>query len=339
MIPQFYTHRPDWPARIEAILELLGRVSAIEELSDRVPELRRTNRINSVHSSTAIEGNQLTVGQVADLAEGQAVIAPPRDVLEVENALAAYDALAELDPWSVADFLRAHRLLTAGLITESGEFRTVDVEIVNPAGDVIHTGSRTQKVPRLVAEMLAWGSTSTDHPLIVSSAAHFLIEHIHPFRDGNGRIGRLWQTLILSRWRPVFAWLPTETLIRQRQEGYYRALQASRDPEIDAATFIDYMVDVITEALTGYAARAQVRLKEAQGLGDVGTNVGVNVGTNDEETLLAMLRSDPTLNAVDLAARLGKTSRTVERHLSALKAAGRLRREGSTKAGQWVVEP
>ncbi|MFZ1412952.1 MAG: Fic family protein, partial [Micropruina sp.] len=226
MIPDFYTVQSGWAGQIEQIAELLGRVSAFEELSGHGLELRRMNRIAAVHSSTAIEGNALTLAQVEGVAKGEPVFAPPRDVKEVENALAAYDALDALDPWSVSDFLQAHGLLTAGLVAESGAFRTVDVEIVNADDAVLHTGSRVEKVPRLVAELLEWGHAATHHPLVVSSAVHFLIEHIHPFRDGNGRIGRLWQTLILGRWRPVMAWMPIETVIRSHQDGYYQALQA-----------------------------------------------------------------------------------------------------------------
>lgn len=329
MIPELYTPRQTWPGRIEQIVELLGRVSAVEDLSGRAPELRRTNRIGSVHSSTAIEGNGLTLAQVTDVANGAPVFAPPREVREVENALAAYDALDDLDPWSVDDFLRAHALLTAGLITEAGAFRTVDVEIVHPDGTVLHTGSRVEKVPRLVSELLDWGSGSSDHPLIVASATHFMVEHIHPFRDGNGRIGRLWQTLILSRWRQLFGWMPVESLIRRHQESYYRALQASREPEIDAAVFVDYMLDVITESLVSYEATAKA------GPHDVGVNVGVNVGVT--ESILTLLRAEPTLSAATLAERLSRTSRTVERHLAQLKAEGRVRREGPAKAGRWVV--
>ena len=329
MIPEFYVPRLDWPERIEQIVEILGRASAVEELSGRAPELRRTNRIGSVHSSTAIEGNRLTLAQVEDTANGEPVFAPPREVKEVENALAAYDALDDLDPWSVDDFLRAHEVLTAGLVNESGAFRTVEVEIVHPDGTVLHTGSKAGKVPRLVAELLEWGRGSADHPLIVSSATHFLIEHIHPFRDGNGRIGRLWQTLILSRWRPLFAWMPTETLIRQRQQGYCQALQASREPEIDAAVFIDYMLGVIGASLTAYETRARSEVD------DVGVNVGANVGVT--EAILLLLRVEPTLSAAAIADRLGRTSRTIERHLTGLKAAGRVRREGPAKAGRWIV--
>jgi Fic family protein len=158
VIPDFCTPDPAWSGQVERIAELLGRISAVEELSGRAPELRRANRINSVHSSTAIEGNELSLSQVEDVASGQPVLAPPRAVREVENALAAYDALPGLDPWSADDFLRAHGLLTAGLIRESGAFRTARVDIVNDAGEVLHSGSRAEKVPRLVGELLEWGT-------------------------------------------------------------------------------------------------------------------------------------------------------------------------------------
>lgn len=191
--------------------------------------------------------------------------------------------------------------------------------------EVLHTGSRATKVPRLISELFEWAGASTEHPLIVSSAVHFMIEHIHPFRDGNGRAGRLWQTLILSRWRQIFAWMPTETLIRKHQQGYYDALQASREPEIDAAPFIGYMLEVVSESLVEYETRSALAMP------DVGANVGAN------ERLVALLRADPSLSAAAIAAQLGKTSRTIERHLADLKAAGRLRREGPTKTGRWVV--
>ena len=329
MIPEFYIPRPEWAERIERIVELVGRVSALEDVARDRLELRRTNRILSVHSSTAIEGNRLSVAQVASVADGQPVLASLRDVKEVENALASYDALDTLDPWNADDFLSAHRLLTAGLVQESGAFRTVGVEIVNAFGEVVHTGSAADKVPHLIAELLQWGSETKDHPLVVSSATHFLIEHIHPFRDGNGRIGRLWQTLILSRWRPVFTWIPVETLIREHQTRYYVALQSSREPEIDAAPFIVYMLNVIEQALTSYEARTRFTT----------TYDVVNVVVNDSVRILELLRQNPTLSAAALAVQLGKSPRTIQRRLQALQATGELQRVGSDKTGHWVVSP
>lgn len=324
MIPVFYSSQPRWAEQIEEIIELLSRIRATEELVERAPELRRANRIAAVQSTTAIEGNSLTLGQSTAVAEGRGVFAPPREVLEIENALTAYDTLKQLDPWNVDDFLYGHRLLTQGLIGESGQFRTVDVDIVNLHGDVIHSGSRSGKVPRLVTELLQWGSQSRDHPLVVSSAVHFLIEHIHPFRDGNGRIGRLWQTLILSDWRDSFAWLPTETLIKRNQSGYYQALQASREPEIDAAPFVDFMLDVILQALREYE----------NGLRS-DASVGINVGIKQQ--MVALLLDDPSLTAERMANILGRTPRTIERHLATLTKEGVISREGSKKTGRWIV--
>lgn len=330
MIPDFYTRDPAWVGRIEHIISLLGRISAFEEMSPQKLEMRRASLIESVHSSTAIEGNRLTLAQARGIAKGDPVVAPARDVKEFENGLAAYEALDTYDPWSIEDFLRAHGLLTSGLVTESGAFRTVDVEIVNAEGDVLHTGSSSDKVPRLIAELLEWGSASIDHPIIVASAVHFLIEYIHPFRDGNGRIGRLWQTLIQSRWQATLGHVPTESLVRKRQADYYVALQTSHDPQIDAAPFITYMLGVITESLT-------IHEQHARSTDGVGANDGLNVGVKTPEAVLALLRDDPTLTAAVLAKALGKSKRTIERQLTALKAAGRLRREGSDKTGRWVV--
>ena len=240
-------------------------------------------------------------------------------------AFSAYDALDELDPWSVDDFLKAHALLTNGLIDESGTFRTVEVEIVSAKGDVLYTGSYAEKVPRLIEELFQWGSSSSAHPIVVSSAVHFLLEHIHPFRDGNGRIGRLWQTLILSRWRSLFAWIPTETVIRRNQPGYYDALQRSREPEIDAAAFIDFMITIVGASVHEYEAKARA---------DAST-VGVYDGVNAQ--LLALLCENPHLTAEALGPIVNKRPRTIERRLKALREAGTLRREGSHKTGIWVV--
>ncbi|MGB4779482.1 Fic family protein [Microbacterium sp.] len=308
---------------------LLGRVNAIEELSGRALQLRRANRIDAIHSSTAIEGNRLSLAAVVDIADGGPGFGPMRDVQEVKNALAAYDALDTFDPWSLDDFLRAHGLLTYGLIEESGAFRTVDLEIVSQTGAVLHTGSRHAKVPRLIGELLEWGQASPEHPLIVSSAVHYLIEHIHPFRDGNGRVGRLWQTLVLSRWQPELAWQPIETLIREHQQGYYDALQASHAAEVDAAPFIDYMLGIIIETLTAAEHSAKSGMR-------VGVNGGVNVGLSDQ--VLMLLRDEPGITAAGIALRLDKSTRTVERYLAKLTAAGTIRREGADKTGHWVLE-
>jgi Fic family protein len=239
--------------KVGRIYAQLERVAITAEQLPNSLELRRQNRIEAAHSSTVIEGNRLTLGEATAVAAGEPVYAPPKDVLEFANALAAHDSLDSFDPYSVDSFLQAHARLMAGLIDEAGAFRTVEVDIVNSAGEAVHSGSRAFKVPRLIGELLEWAASTADHPLIASSAVHFLIEQIHPFRDGNGRIGRLWQTLILSRWNPLLAWTSSATVTRDNQADYYLALQASREPELDAAPFITFMLGVIGASLTRQA--------------------------------------------------------------------------------------
>ena len=323
MIPEFFTPQDEWLDQVGRIYVLLRSVQIGDAAAEHRLELRHKNRVNSVHSSTAIEGNRLNLDEATAVINGQTVYGPERDIREVQNAWAAYEALDTYDPYSVEDFLRAHGLLTSGLITESGRFRSRDVEIVNELSEVLHTGSRVAKVPRLISELLEWASTTTAHPIVASSATHFLIEHIHPFQDGNGRIGRLWQTLMLSRWNPLFAWMPTESLIAQHQAGYYTALQASREPAIDAAPFITFMLGIIEASLEDYQA-------------SVVENVVENVVVND--AVLGLIREDPTISATRIGERLGISSRQVQRIIKVWKDQGVLVREGSAKAGTWKVQ-
>lgn len=327
-----YTESPKWHEKIGAIHALLERVKISEEQSGDKLHLRKLNRILSIHASTAIEGNRLTLEQVSDVINGKPVWGPPKDIKEVQNAWLAYNEMAVYDPWNVADLLKAHAFLTDTLIGESGNFRSVGVAVVRGDGEVMHRGSPAEEVPELVEQLLHWGKTTEAHPLIKSSAVHYGIEHIHPFRDGNGRIGRLWQTLILSKWNPLFTWMPIETLVHHNQALYYQALQDSHSDGLDCRPFIDFMLDAIANSLYKFI---DIAAETAEGGGDVGVNVGVNVGV--KEQILGYLKKEPALTAQELATLLNKTSRTVERHLKELREQGRLKRVGSDKAGHWEV--
>ncbi|MDR3202385.1 MAG: hypothetical protein LBT54_04555 [Bifidobacteriaceae bacterium] len=174
MIPEFFAPQDEWLDRVGRIYVLLLSAPGNGAAAGRRVELRRANRINTVRSSTAIEGNRLTLDQVTAVVNGHMVFGPERDVMEARNAWAAYEALDTFDPYSVDDLLRAHGLLAKGLITQSGEFRSRDVETVNEAGAVPHTGSRVAKAPRLIAEALEWAATTSAHPLVAAGAAHFI---------------------------------------------------------------------------------------------------------------------------------------------------------------------
>ena len=335
MIPleKFYMEEPRWHEKIGDIHALLERVKISEEQSGDVLHLRKLNRILSIHASTAIEGNRLTLGQVTDVINGKPVWGPPKDIKEVQNAWHAYNEMPHYEPWSVGDLLQAHAHLTDALIGESGQFRTVGVAVMRGDGVVMHRGSPAAQVPALVEQLLDWGRTSEAHPIIKSCAVHYMLEYIHPFRDGNGRIGRLWQTLILSRWNPLFAWMPVETLVHHNQALYYKALQDSHMGVVDCRPFIGFMLDAIGNSLYKYIDVATESMETTPE--DVGVNVGVNVGVSDR--ILELLARQPQLSARELATLLNKTTRTVERHLKTLREQGRIKRVGSDKAGHWEV--
>ena len=308
--------------RVAAIAEALGRWSAHQDAWPS-PRLRRENRIHTIQASLAIEQNSLSIEQVTALFDGQRVIGPARDIQEVRNAITAYDALPRWDPSNPQHLLEAHGLLMAGLIDVPGRFRRGGVGIYR--GDqLVHMAPPAARVPDLVNDLLAWLAASAWHPLLVSCVAHYELEFIHPFTDGNGRLGRLWQTLILSRWNPLLAWLPIEEVIRSRQQGYYESL-GQADQLGDLEPFVAYQLEAIHDALRSEMSS------------EMSSEIGATPGTAIDAVILRDLASEPTLSARRLAERLQLSPRAVEKHLAALQRAGRLRRQGSPRAGHWQV--
>ena len=232
---------------VAEIAELLGKLNVTDALSSN-PTLRRSNRIRTIHGSLAIEQNTLSLEQVTAVLNGKHVLAPPKDIAEVKNAYEIYERLDELDPYSVDDLLTAHGIMTRGLVEESGVFRTRPVGVVDSEGHVLHFGTLPQYVPDLVMELLDWAKTSEVHMLIRSCVFHYELELIHPFADGNGRVGRLWHTLLLSKWNSAFAWLPVESIIHDRQQEYYDAINTSNDAG-ESAVFIEFMLSAIKASL------------------------------------------------------------------------------------------
>lgn len=233
--------------RVAEIAELVGRLNVNPHLTAN-PTLRRSNRIRTIHGSLAIEQNTLSLEQVTAVLNGKHVLAPPKDIAEVKNAYEIYDRLEDLDPYSIDDLLDAHAIMTRGLVEESGMFRTRPVGVVDSEGHVLHFGTLPQYVPDLVMELLEWVKNSSIHMLIRSCVFHYEFELIHPFADGNGRVGRLWHTLLLSKWNPAFAWLPVESIIHDRQQEYYDAINVSNDM-VESTVFIEFMLSAIQDAL------------------------------------------------------------------------------------------
>ena len=238
----------------EKILNLVQNISELAtqlSIEKRELHLRKENRIRSIQSSLAIENNSLSLEQVTDIIEGRRVLGPPKDIHEVQNAYEAYEQAFRINPYSLDDFLLAHGLLTRDLVKRPGQFRLGDVGVYDSAGRVVHVGARPQFVPGLVQDLFQWAEQSEISPIVKSCIVHFELEIIHPFEDGNGRMGRLWQSLILSKWNPIFEWLPVESVIHAHQQGYYDALTVSNDAN-DSTVFTEFMLQAIVETLEEY---------------------------------------------------------------------------------------
>ena len=239
---------------VQEISKTLGKIENIEDLN-KFPRLRRINRIRSIHSSLAIENNSLTMDQVSDIIEGKRVNGPPDEILEVRNAFEAYKELDRIDPFSMKDMLRTHKIMMKGLDEESGRFRTVNVGVFAGDGQIVHAAPQPSLVPGHMEDLFDWLKGSKTPEIIRSSVFHYEFEFIHPFRDGNGRMGRLWQTAILMRSNPLFAWIPMESIIRERQQEYYNAIRTSTKNG-NSNEFILFMLKTILDAIKAIASDA-----------------------------------------------------------------------------------
>lgn len=295
---------------IAEIAELVGQVNASLGLSSN-PTLRRTNRIRTIYSSLAIEQNTLSLEQVTAVLSGKRIIAPPKDIAEVKNAYEIYELMDSLDPYSVDDLLKAHGVMTRGLVEESGCFRSRPVGVVDKQGNILHFGTLPDYVPELVAELLDWVRDSDFHILIKSCVFHYELELIHPFVDGNGRIGRLWHTLLLTQWKPMFAWLPVESIIHDRQDEYYQAINRS-NIEGESTAFIEFMLSAIREAL----------------LEAVQTGNTENMSTWDQRWhhVERFLKKNGTITNADVRELFGVSSATANRILAKMTEEGHIQK-------------
>ncbi|MDY2946152.1 MAG: Fic family protein [Lachnospiraceae bacterium] len=231
---------------VAEISEQIGRIKVLSH-GNLNPHLRKGNRIRTIHSSLAIEHNSLSLEQVTAIVDGRHILGNPNEIREVKNAYDAYEMELSLDPYSVKDLLKAHRVMMEGLIPENGKFRSGGVGIFD--GDVVvHMAPPARLVPGEIEDLFAWYRSSEIHPLIRSAIFHYEFEFIHPFADGNGRMGRMWHSLLLGKWNELFYWLPIEELIRSRQQEYYDALGKS-DREADSNAFVELMLEIILDTL------------------------------------------------------------------------------------------
>ena len=297
------------------IAEMVGRLAPDSALSSS-PVLHRELRIKTIHSSLAIEQNTLTMEQVTDIIDGRRVFGPPDDIREVRNAKRAYDLLGNWDPRNMDDLLEAHGVMMEGLRKDAGTFRTKNAGVYD--GDrLIHAGTPASYVPEVMADLFEWLGSTKLHPLLASCVFHYEFEFIHPFSDGNGRIGRLWHTLLLARWRSVLTWLPIESMIRERQDAYYAALNESNATGSSTA-FVAFMLSAIRDAMEPFCTEE----RREDGL---------------RNSILSLMAENPSITVSEIAEAVGLARRTTERAIASLKESGRVRRVGSPRAGHWDI--
>jgi len=248
---------------ITSIAEKLGEVKA-NYLDKPSPQLRKHNKIKTIHSSLSIEGNTLSEVQITAILDNKRVIGPQKDINEVLNANNVYEFITRFNPHSPKSFLEAHKILMEGLVKSPGKYRSKDVGIIH-GSKVAHVAPQPGNVPTLMNQLFNYLKKDRDISLIKSCVFHYELQFIHPFDDGNGRMGRLWQTLILMQEYPVFEYIPFETLINSSQEDYYAALMAS-DKEGHSTRFIEYMLSVINKSLDELTTERSHKLSEEERL-------------------------------------------------------------------------
>lgn len=290
---------------IADISELSGQISINSKLTNS-PQLRRTNRIKTIYSSLAIEQNTLTIEQVTDVIAGKRILAPPKDIAEVKNAYEIYDCLDSLNPYDVNDLLHAHGVMVRDLVSDAGEFREKPVGVVDSNGNILHFGTLPDYVPQLVCELLDWVKNDSLHILVKSCVFHYEFEIIHPFSDGNGRIGRLWHTLLLSTWNPMFAWLPIESIIHNKQSEYYEAINISNN-NADSTVFIEFMLGAIKSALQDVTESSSVKTDKA---------------SNREKVIKEYLKSNNIISNKNVCELFSVSTSTANRILNAMLEKG-----------------
>ncbi len=338
-----HIYAPPFRVSAEAI-NLIADISAqIERYAIRLEQedglrLRKANRIKTIHSSLAIEGNTLSENEVRDIIEGKNVVAPIRQIQEVKNAIATYELYPTLDAFKEKDLLKAHGVMMQALIDQPGRYRNGSVGVYGEKG-IVHLAPPANRVPQLMSDLFKWLKTSTDHLLIRSCVFHYEFEFIHPFADGNGRTGRLWQSLILGKLHPLFEHLPVENMVYANQQAYYDAIgESSRQGQ--SGPFIDFMLAEIFKTLKAHQGEALRDVDDEFGAKfgeEFGIKFGIKFGINEKQLLL-MLQENPSLTALDMANRMGISQRAVEKQVKKLKDIGAISRQGSRKNGLWVID-
>lgn len=309
---------------ISNISEKIGEINYLQDNPYHI-RLRKENRIKTIHSSLAIENNSLSLKQITAIIEGKHVLGNPNEIKEVKNSIQAYDLLLSLNPYNEKDLLKAHKLMMQDLVDRNGKYRTDGVGIFD-GEKVVHLAPPADRVPELMFDLFKWLKESDAHPLIKSCVFHYEFEFIHPFQDGNGRMGRLWQTAILKEWKEIFAWLPVETLIKEKQKEYYSVLGAS-DSDANSTKFIEFMLALILNTIEEIISTEK----------KVTQKVTVKVTVNQQK-ILNLLKQNPFITQEELSKIIGIARKSIILNMKKLQEAGLIKRIGADKNGYWQVE-
>lgn len=334
-----FTISADAINKIADISRLIERYAIRMEQEDALL-LRKTNKIKTIHSSLAIEGNTLNEDQVRDIVNGKNVVAPLREIQEVKNAIATYEQFPYHDAFKEQDLLRAHGIMMQALVDHAGTYRRSGVGVFSETG-CVHIAPPADRVPYLMKDLFDWLNSSRDHLLVRSCVFHYEFEFIHPFADGNGRMGRLWQSLILSKLHPVFEHLPVENMVHANQQQYYNAITASSN-DANSGPFIDFMLGEILktlETLKGETIQSvpnKVLNKVPNKVPNKLRNAFPEIPEGAWE-IYSQIKVAPQLTIAQIANNLSVSDRMVKKHLSTLKEKGLIVRIGSNKTGHWKI--
>lgn len=304
---------------LNLVVEITMLISKVDISFKNNVLLRKKNQIKTVVGTLAIEGNNLDIKQVTAILDGKKVIGNKKEIQEVKSAINTYANIENFNPYKIDDLFEAHSLMMNLLLENVGKFRDVKVAV---KGDVVvHIAPPPLQVPKLMEQLFEWLQNSELNPLIKSCIFHYEFEFIHPFVDGNGRMGRFWQSLILSKYNPIFLSFHIESIIKQRQNEYYKTLSTC-DIEANSTLFIEFMLECIYEAIS-----SEISSDESS---------EINFQSTDE-AILEFLKLNPKATIKILASKLNLTTRAIEKQLANLKKENRLQRVGSAKKGEWVV--
>ena len=304
---------------ISAISEELTRIEYSKE-TIITPMLRKKNRIKTLAGTLEIEGNFMGEDKITAILEGKKVLGTYEEILEVEGAINAYKAFENYKYDSLDDLLKAHKILMNNILNTAGSFRSVNVGVGSSEG-VSHVAPPYGVVPDLMRDLFDWLKNSDEHMLIKSCVFHYEFEFIHPFSDGNGRIGRLWQSVMLYAWREAFVVMPTESIVRDNQERYYNALEEAGSLG-ESTPFVEFMLEVILNTVR-----------------EVGNKVGNKVGNNlsdNQQFIVENIRANSKISAMKLSETIGISKRKIEENLAKLKAMNIIKRVGGTR-GHWEI--